>query len=74
MDEMLKIIGNLGFPIAVAVFLLVRVEKRMDSLTSAICELREAILMMPREQASPTWSSGRISKSKTEAESQEGIH
>ncbi|HBK53155.1 MAG TPA: YvrJ family protein, partial [Syntrophomonas wolfei] len=45
MDEMLKIIGNVGFPIAVAAFLLVRVEQRMDSLTAAIGELREAILM-----------------------------
>lgn len=50
MDEMLKIIGNVGFPIAVAAFLLVRVEQRMDALTAAITELREAILMLPREQ------------------------
>ena len=35
MDEMLKIIGNVGFPIAVAAFLLVRVEQRMDNLTAA---------------------------------------
>jgi hypothetical protein len=59
MDEMLKIIGNVGFPIAVAAFLLVRVEQRMDSLTAAIGELREAILMMPREQASAAWTSSR---------------
>ncbi|MEN6463426.1 MAG: YvrJ family protein [Syntrophomonas sp.] len=70
---MLKLIGNLGFPIAVAVFLLVRVEKRMDSLTSAICELREAILMMPREQASSAWSSGRITKPMSDAASHEGL-
>ena len=59
MDEMLKIIGNVGFPIAVAAFLLVRVEQRMDNLTAAITELREAILMMPREQASTAWTSSR---------------
>lgn len=59
MDEMLKIIGNVGFPIAVAAFLLVRVEQRMDNLTAAITELREAILMMPREQASAAWTSNR---------------
>lgn len=52
MDEMLKMIGNLGFPIAVAAYLLVRMEQRMDSLTSAIGELREAILMMPKESSS----------------------
>ena len=59
MDEMLKIIGNVGFPIAVAAFLLVRVEQRMDSLTTAIGELREAILLMSREQASAVWNSNR---------------
>ena len=59
MDEMLKLIGNVGFPIAVAAFLLVRVEQRMDNLTAAITELREAILMMPREQASAAWTSSR---------------
>jgi len=62
-DEMLKIIGNVGFPIAVAAFLLVRVEQRMDSLTAAIGELREAILLMPREQASAAWNSGRTTGS-----------
>ena len=43
MEEILKLIANLGFPIAVAVWLLVRIEQRMDALTSAICELRETI-------------------------------
>lgn len=61
MDEMLKMIGNVGFPIAVAVFLLVRVEQRIDSLTAAITELREAILMLPREPASAAWTSSRSS-------------
>lgn len=56
MDEMLKIIGNVGFPIAVAAFLLVRVEQRMDSLTAAITELREAILLLPRETTG-SWKS-----------------
>ena len=59
MDEMLKIIGNVGFPIAVAAFLLVRVEQRMDNLTAAITELREAILMMPKEHTSAAWNSSR---------------
>ena len=63
MDEMLKIVGNVGFPIAVAAFLLLRVEQRMDSLTSAIAELREAILILPREAAGTTWSSRSSSAS-----------
>lgn len=73
MDEMLKIIGNVGFPIAVAVFLLVRVEQRMDNLTHAICELREAILTMPREQASPGWTSSRIPGSAALADRSEAM-
>ena len=49
MDEMIKTIANVGFPIAVAVWLLVRVEQRMDALTTAICELRQAIVTLPKE-------------------------
>ena len=49
MDEMIKTIANVGFPIAVAVWLLVRVEQRMDALTTVICELRQAIVALPKE-------------------------
>lgn len=49
MDEILKMIANMVFPIAVSAWLLVRMEQRMDTLTSAIGELREAIMMMPKE-------------------------
>lgn len=59
MDEMIKIIGNLGFPIVVAAFLLVRIEQRMDALTTAISELREAILMLPGEQSGAAWVPSR---------------
>lgn len=47
MDEILTMIANMGFPIAVAAWLLVRMEQRMESLTSAIGELRTAILSLP---------------------------
>ncbi|MDA8443170.1 MAG: YvrJ family protein [Peptococcaceae bacterium] len=36
MNEILSQVGNLGFPIAVSVYLLVRVEKKLDELTIAI--------------------------------------
>ena len=62
-DEILKLIGNLGFPIAVAAWLLVRMEQRMDNLATAITELREAILMMPKETASSALASGKSSGS-----------
>lgn len=51
MEEMLKMIANVGFPIVVAAFLLIRVEQRIDDLSAAINELREAILVLPREPA-----------------------
>ena len=51
MEDLLNVIGNVGFPIAVAAFLLIRIESKILCLTQAIGELREAILIMPREQA-----------------------
>jgi len=50
MEEMLSAIGNAGFPIAVAVYLLVRIENKLNSLTTAIIQLREAIILLPREK------------------------
>jgi len=39
MDELLKAIANWGFPIVVSVYLLVRIETKLDSLEEAIKEL-----------------------------------
>lgn len=36
MDELVKMIGNVGFPIAVSIYLLVRLEGKMESLTTSI--------------------------------------
>ncbi|QSX24049.1 YvrJ family protein (plasmid) [Priestia megaterium] len=36
MDQWLNLIGNLGFPIVVAFYLLLRFEKKIDHLTEAI--------------------------------------
>ena len=60
MDDILNLIGNVGFPIAVAVFLLVRIESKLTCLTTAITELREAILTMPREPAQVAYPTARI--------------
>ena len=49
MDDILNLVANVGFPIAVAAFLLVRIESKITCLTTAISELREAILTMPRD-------------------------
>ncbi|MGI6537123.1 MAG: YvrJ family protein [Caldicoprobacterales bacterium] len=39
-------IGNIGFPIVVSVYLLVRIENKMESLTESIQSLTSAINKM----------------------------
>ena len=48
MEVMLNSIANVGFPIAVSVYLLIRVENQLGKLTDAIGELREAIITLPQ--------------------------
>lgn len=43
MEELIKLISNVGFPIAVAVYLLIRSEKKMDILTESITKLTGAV-------------------------------
>ncbi|NIK12747.1 YvrJ family protein [Alkalibacillus sp. S2W] len=37
------LIGNFGFPIAITIYLLIRLEKKITELTSAITKLRENV-------------------------------
>lgn len=39
MEDLLKAVGNLGFPMAVAAYLLIRIESKMDNLSSSISQL-----------------------------------
>jgi len=39
MEDFLKAVANVGFPIAVAAYLLIRIESKMDSLSSSINQL-----------------------------------
>ncbi|MGB9790980.1 MAG: YvrJ family protein [Thermacetogeniaceae bacterium] len=43
MQDILVQIGNYGFPMVVAVYLLVRVEKKLDALTAAISRLEQVL-------------------------------
>lgn len=43
MEELLHSIGNVGFPIVVSIYLLVRVEGKMEELTRSILELSQTI-------------------------------
>ncbi len=49
MQEILVIAANVGFPIAVAVYLLVRIENRLDGLSANIGELARAVGEMREE-------------------------
>ena len=46
MDEMLKLVANFGFPIVVSAYLLVRIEGKLEQLTSSITELAKAIAVI----------------------------
>ncbi|HWP97968.1 MAG TPA: YvrJ family protein [Syntrophomonadaceae bacterium] len=60
-EEFLRIITNVGFPIAVSVYLLIRIENKLSDLSRAICDLREAIITLPlRRDTSPRNSSSRF--------------
>jgi hypothetical protein len=39
MEDFLKAIGNTGFPIAVAAYLLIRIESKIDNLSASINQL-----------------------------------
>ncbi len=42
-NDLLSMIGNVGFPIAVSVYLLVRLESRLEVLTQSINNLSNVI-------------------------------
>jgi len=42
-DEVVNFIANVGFPIAVSIFLLARIESKLDSLSDSISDLSVAI-------------------------------
>ncbi len=43
MEEMFAGIGNLGFPIVISIYLLVRIEGKLNDLTASITELSKTI-------------------------------
>lgn len=46
MEEFYASIANLGFPIAISVYLLVRIEGKLNVLTDSINELTKAIITL----------------------------
>ncbi|MGB4130603.1 MAG: YvrJ family protein [Tepidanaerobacteraceae bacterium] len=43
MQDLVAQVANVGFPIAVSIYLLVRLEAKMESLTASIYELAKVI-------------------------------
>jgi len=48
-DKLIQYISQLGFPIVVASFLLIRTNGKMDKLKEAILELKEAVSLLKDE-------------------------
>ena len=46
MEELLKLMGNFGFPIVVSAYLLVRIEGKLNELSSSITELAKAVAIL----------------------------
>ena len=43
MEELFNAVANIGFPIAISVYLLMRIEGKIESLTMSIYELSKVI-------------------------------
>ena len=48
MDDLQAIIANLGFPIAISLYLLVRIEGKLQGLTDSINELSKNIIKLDK--------------------------
>lgn len=44
MDELFNLVGNLGFPIAVTLYLLIRIEGKLELLTESINQLSRTLV------------------------------
>jgi len=49
MDNLVGLIGNVGFPIAVSIYLLVRIEGKLENLTNSINNLSGVINTMGKK-------------------------
>lgn len=49
MEDLIAMIGNFGFPIAVTAYLLVRIESKLSQLTESIHDLTTAIKSIEKQ-------------------------
>lgn len=43
MEEIVNLVANIGFPIAISLYLLIRIEGKLESLTNSINNLSQTI-------------------------------
>lgn len=43
MEELIQMVSNVGFPIAISAYLLIRIESKLDTLSSSIGDLARAV-------------------------------
>jgi len=43
MEDLIQIISNVGFPIAISAYLLIRIENKMEALSVSITDLARAV-------------------------------
>jgi len=44
MEELVVLVGNFGFPVAVSMYLLIRLEGKLETLTESIHSLSEVLV------------------------------
>jgi len=49
-EQLIKIISDVGFPIAVSLYLLLRIEKKLDEITKALATLDKTITSVMKQQ------------------------
>lgn len=49
-DQLIKLISDVGFPIAVSLYLLLRIEKKLDEITKALTSLDKTITSAMKQQ------------------------
>ncbi len=49
-DQLIKIISDVGFPIAVSLYLLLRIEKKLDEITKALTSLDKNITSTMKQE------------------------
>ncbi|HCL4547294.1 YvrJ family protein [Clostridium botulinum] len=49
-EQLIKIVSDVGFPIAVSLYLLLRIEKKLDEITKALASLDKTITSTMKQE------------------------